>query len=238
MLTLLRHKRLLWPTVMTLAGVLLGLSLGMWQLQRRTWKAGLIQRIESRAKALPVTLDQAMQVWAETRDVEYLHVRLTGRFHHDKERFLQAVEKGVAGWNVITPLETERATIVLVNRGFVPDRLRRPELRAAGLIPGTVDVEGLVRLPPARKPAFVPDNDLVRNEWYWLDFSRLFGSMFGNTERPYAPFFVDAAPSHVAAPPAGGATRLELPNRHLEYAVTWFALAATLLAVFVVYARA
>ena len=97
MLTLLRHKRLLWPTVMTLAGVLLGLSLGMWQLQRRTWKAGLIQRIESRAKALPVTLDQAMQVWAETRDVEYLHVRLTGRFHHDKERFLQAVEKGVAG---------------------------------------------------------------------------------------------------------------------------------------------
>ena len=43
-------------------------------------------------------------------------------------------KKGVAGWNVITPLETERATIELVNRGFVPERLRRPELRLSCLL--------------------------------------------------------------------------------------------------------
>ena len=29
--------------------------------------------------------------------------------------------------------------------------------------------------------------------------------------------------------PKGGVTRLELPNRHLEYALTWYGLAAALL---------
>ena len=45
----------------------------------------------------------------------------------------------------------------------------------------------------------------------------------------------------VLTPPAGGqplplAGKIELPNRQLEYALTWFSLAATLFAVFVIFA--
>jgi surfeit locus 1 family protein len=52
------------------------------------------------------------------------------------------------------------------------------------------------------------------------------------------PFYVDAA----AVPnpggwPKGGVTRLRLPNDHLQYAITWYALAAALLVIYVVYHR-
>ena len=53
------------------------------------------------------------------------------------------------------------------------------------------------------------------------------------------PFFVDAdaEPANPGGFPRGGATRLVLPNRHLEYALTWYGLALTLIGVFTAFAR-
>jgi surfeit locus 1 family protein len=52
------------------------------------------------------------------------------------------------------------------------------------------------------------------------------------------PFIVDAEldPGLPGGFPKGGVTRLELPNRHLEYALTWYGLAAALVAVFAAFA--
>ena len=54
------------------------------------------------------------------------------------------------------------------------------------------------------------------------------------------PVFVDAEarPANPGGWPRGGTTVLKLPNRHLEYAVTWFGLAATLIGVFGAFAVA
>ena len=61
---------------------------------------------------------------------------------------------------------------------------------------------------------------------------------FVNCLARVAPFTVDAdAGPPGAPPPNGGATVLAIPNNHLSYALTWFGLAATLAAVFAVYAR-
>jgi surfeit locus 1 family protein len=52
------------------------------------------------------------------------------------------------------------------------------------------------------------------------------------------PFFVDAdaEPANPGGFPKGGVTRLTLPNRHLEYALTWYGLALTLVGVYAVFA--
>ncbi|MEZ5774528.1 MAG: SURF1 family protein [Hyphomicrobiaceae bacterium] len=242
----MRSKSILWPTIAMLAGLSVLIGLGTWQLQRRDWKLELISRIEARVHADPVPLEQALAAWRRDGDVEYLHVRLEGTFLNDHEIYLQAVENGVAGWNVYVPFATGFRHVifapktVMVNRGFVPDELRDPAKRREGLIEGPVSITGLVRLPPAERGAFVPENDVAANAWYWRDMKAMIAAgPARNRERaPYLPFFVDLDRLPVPGGwPRGGATRLELPNRHLEYALTWYGLALALVGVYAVFIR-
>jgi surfeit locus 1 family protein len=55
----------------------------------------------------------------------------------------------------------------------------------------------------------------------------------------YAPFSLDAdaLPPNPGGWPKGGTTEINLPNNHLQYVVTWYGLALTLIAVFAVFAR-
>jgi surfeit locus 1 family protein len=94
-----------------------------------------------------------------------------------------------------------------------------------------------------RKPGvrgwFEPDADQARNVWYWRDLQGMTALLGSAEDRARVlPFFVDATaePANPGGWPKGGVTRLDIPNRHLEYALTWFGLAATLLAVFAAFA--
>jgi surfeit locus 1 family protein len=62
-------------------------------------------------------------------------------------------------------------------------------------------------------------------------------SVFGPRAIAALPFVVEAdvQPAPPGGLPRGGVTRLSLPNRHLEYALTWYGLAATLLGVYSVF---
>ena len=52
------------------------------------------------------------------------------------------------------------------------------------------------------------------------------------------PFYIDAGTApNPGGWPKGGVTRLLLPNDHLQYAITWYALAAALVVIYVVYHR-
>jgi surfeit locus 1 family protein len=75
---------------------------------------------------------------------------------------------------------------------------------------------------------FVPDNDVTRNVWYWRDLDAMAAAALGPEAARAHQFMVDAEamPAPPGGWPKGGATRLEQPNRHLEYALTWYGLAA------------
>jgi surfeit locus 1 family protein len=241
MLARYRSAGLVGPFLMTLVGLAILLSLGAWQLQRKAWKEDLVTKLDARAAAPAVSLNEAVQRFRAGEDIEYLRVTVGGRYRHDLERYYYAPdpEQG-SGVNVYTPMETAGdGAVVFVNRGFVPDALKDRSKRADGLVAGAVEVTGLVRNVGARQ-RFVPENDVKANLWYWRDLSAMLASAFGNAERPHIPFFVDAEAS--SSPPGylpkGGATLAKLTNRHLEYAITWFGLAATLASIFVIFARA
>jgi surfeit locus 1 family protein len=238
MLSRLRHAGLIWPTAFGAVALAVLLGLGTWQLQRKQWKEGLIAKIAQRVKAPPIRLAADGQLAATpSGDLEYLHVGIEGRFHHDRERYLYAPAKSGLGWHVYTPLELQPdGRIVWVNRGFVPDERRDPATRRQGHPPGKVEVTGIVRVPHGRT-AFTPDNDVARNLWYWPDVAAMHGSAFGGATPPVLPFWVDAdAAADPAGLPRGGVTRLDLPNRHLEYALTWYGLALTLIGVYTAFA--
>ena len=178
-----------------------------------------------------------MQTRRDGGDIEYMHVTATGRFLHDKERYLYAPAPSGLAWHVYTPLEIGPGLVVWINRGMVPDASKAPASRAAGQVEGATEVRGVVRLAPVRT-FFAPDNDVEGNLWYWPDIPAMTASAFPNGSAKALPIFVeaDADPAPPGGLPRGGVTRIALPNRHLEYALTWYGLAATLLGVYSAFA--
>jgi surfeit locus 1 family protein len=240
MLQRLHKAGLIWPTLAALVGLAVLIGLGTWQMERKRWKEDLIAKIAARVHADPVPIPTEGR--SAGKDLEYLRVATRGRFRHDKERYLYAPTSGGLGWHVYTPLELDPQRIVWINRGWVPDARKAPEARAEGQVLGDVEVRGLVRLQ-MRPGWFAAQNDPARNLWYWPDIAAMTASTFpdgqqkaaGGPPRPdWLPLVIeaDAKPEPPGGLPRGGVTRLELPNRHLEYALTWYGLAATLAGVY------
>jgi len=233
----MRSRGLLLFTAFSAASLALLIGLGVWQLQRLEWKQGLIAQIEARAHAEPVTLKETVTRARAGEDVGYLRVRVEGRFDNSKERHLYAVSDGTLGWHVITPLKTPEGEVVLVDRGFVPDALKEPSSRAQGEINNEVAVTGLARAPN-NQGRFIPDNEPAENRWFWRDLDAMSRSMFPAGAPDIAPFILEAERSDIPGGwPLGGQTRLDLPNNHLQYALTWFLLALCLVVIYVIYVR-
>ncbi len=216
----------------TLIGLAILLALGTWQVQRLAWKDALISSIESRMAAAPDTLDAVEQRFTETGDVDYYPVTLTGTFQNQSEQYFLSTFGGQSGWNVYAPLQLADGRFLMFNRGFVPYDLRDPAKRPGSQLSGAVNLTGLARNPLAGKPSSItPENDPKSNIWYWKDLS---GMAVNAAIAPdnLLPFFVDAWPTSKAGTlPIAGTTLVILPNNHLQYAMTWYGLAAALIGV-------
>ena len=210
-----------------LVGTLLFSALGVWQVERRSWKLALVERVNARINAVPAPPPPRGE-WASLRpeEIEYRRVRVRGTFLHDRETLVDALtERGPGRW-VVTPLQTGEG-ILLVNRGFVPPERRAPATRAAGLVEGPVTVTGLLRLsePNGR---FLRPNQPAQDRW----FSRDVAAIAARRGVPgVAPFFIDAdAAPNPGGLPHGGLTVVQFRNTHLIYALTWFGLASLCIA--------
>jgi surfeit locus 1 family protein len=225
------------PTILTVAalGVLIGL--GTWQLQRKAWKDGLLAQIAERMAAPAIPFAEALARARKGEDLEYTRVAVPGRWMQPREWHLWVPTSSGPGWHVYAPLVTAAGPIVIINRGFVPDARREPQSRPEPAPEGDVAVVGLLRKPEV-KGTFTPDNAPDRNMWYWRDLAGMAQSLPSDGRAEVAPFFLDAERSAAASPlaPQGGATLLNIPNNHLQYAVTWYGLAATLVGVYAAFA--
>lgn len=218
--------------ILVLIALAILLSLGTWQLQRLHWKQGLLADIAARQAAAPVPLADIEALAASGGDIEYRKVTATGRYINNKERHFFATWRGQTGFYVYTPLELADGRILFVNRGFVPYENKEPEMRVQGQLTDQQTVTGLARAKLAGKPSWlVPDNDVGKNIFYWKDLDVMADSV-GLEKARVIPFFVDAdSTPNPAGLPIGGVTQVDLPNDHLQYALTWYGLAAVLVAV-------
>ena len=214
--------------------VLILIALGVWQVQRLHWKEGLIAQRDAAVAAPPIAPPQSFDA---ARSLEFHHIVAEGVFRNDKELYLAASsDSGEAGYQVVTPLVMSDGRTMFVNRGFVPSELKDPSKRAAGELTGTQRVVGLLRLPSQTKPSFfLPDNRPDLNLWFWVDLPEM--AKTAGVADP-VPFYVDADKTpNPGGWPKGGITRLDLPNDHLQYAITWFSLAVALIVIYVLYHR-
>ncbi len=202
-------------------------ALGLWQLDRRTWKHALVERVAQRVHAAPVPAPGRTE-WPQVRAAthEYRRVVLRGNFDHGRETLVQAVtELGAGAW-VLTPLRRDDGSVVLVNRGFVPPQRRDPAQRAAGQVPGPVMVTGLLRVSEPGG-GFLRRNAPADDRWFSRDVEAISAARDLTVAAPY---FVDADATLDADAPVGGLTVVAFADNHLVYALTWFALAAGVVA--------
>lgn len=235
MLTQNRFFRpLLWPTVLTLVSLGILIALGSWQIERLNWKLDLIAMIEHRM-AEPAADVPAESGWPELdlKALEYHHLRLAGSFINDKELYyFTQNDKGEAGYDIVTPLQLENGSVVLVDRGFVPLEMKDPATRVAGQINGPTTLTGVARAPQARG-MFSAVDDVANNIWFTRDPKAMAAAL--KLDR-VAPFYVDAdATPNAGGFPIGGRTQVTIRNEHLQYALTWFGLAAVLFAIYLSY---
>lgn len=214
------------------------LALGTWQVQRLAWKEQLLSDIAERRGAAPVSINAIEAILGQGGDVEYRPVTVTGTFANNRERHFFATWHGRTGYYVYTPLALADGRFVFVNRGFVPFENKEPEMRKQGQLTGQQTVTGLARMQLDGKPSsIVPDNDLTKNIFYWKDLGTM-ASTVGIPAQRLVPFFIDADDTpNPKGMPIGGVTQFDLPNNHLQYAVTWYGLALALLAVGFAYVR-
>lgn len=210
------------------------IGLGVWQIERKAWKEGLIAAVTARVEAPPEALP-ASGVWPAldgTND-EYRRVTFSAEFDHKDEALVFAAATGFRpdvdnagpGYWVFTPARLADGSIVMVNRGFAPDGKQDPKSRLAGQVSGPVEITGAMRWPDARH-WFTPADDPAHNLWFTRDPAAIAAA---KGLGPVAPFYVEQeTPTPPGGLPQPGKLIVSLPDNHLQYALTWFGLAAVL----------
>jgi surfeit locus 1 family protein len=212
--------------IAAILGTALLVGLGIWQLQRLAWKEALIAERDAKLNSAPVTLDQALKEFDADHPVEFLKVEADGTFEHNAEALVLTSAGGVPGFEVVTPLQSKDGIIVLVDRGFVPEPLKNPGKRPQSQPQGEVKVIGILRRHVGGRGPFSPDNDPGANIWYWWDIPAMLAYARIRPDARVAPFVLHVPPGEAGNTlPAPVAVDATLTNNHLQYAITWFALA-------------
>jgi surfeit locus 1 family protein len=233
---------LLLPALLAFV-VLIGL--GTWQVERKAWKEALIAALTERLATPPESLP-APATWQnlDPSSDEYRRVKFTALFDHAAEALVygaaSAFRPDVSGpgdW-VFTPARLAGGGIVMIDRGFVPESRQDPKSRADGQISGPVEIVGAMRWPEPRH-WFTPADDPAHNLWFSRD-PQAIAAAKGLADKglgTVAPFYIEQqAPVPPGGLPRPGKIVVNLPNNHLQYAITWYGLALALAGVFIAWA--
>lgn len=210
------------------------IALGFWQLDRADQKQVLADQYHARDGREAVDLKELMA--GEAGDINWYRVRLEGTYLDNRVVLLDnQVSGGQAGYYVYSPFEIPGLRPrVLVNRGWVPAGEYRSNIPAIENPSGKVVLQGKVKLPPGTGILLSADimeevsAGVIRTQT--IDLEKI-GEMMGIN---FAPFIVRLEPGSATGFhrdwPEPGFGR----ERHLGYAYQWFAMAATVVIIFVV----
>jgi surfeit locus 1 family protein len=207
-----------------IAGVVVMIGFGLWQLDRLADRQDFNAQVEARIDLPDRELVEVLPVGAEIDpdEVEWRTVIATGRYVADEQVLvINRSQNGRAGDNVALPLVLDDGRTLIVNRGFVPLGMEIPEPPV-----GEVAIRGVIRPSQERRVGQLSDPaEGVLTEVQRLDIERLAPQMTGAV----LPVYVDLVESNPPEPPGvpEAVVRPDLTDGpHLSYAVQWFIFAS------------
>ena len=213
------------------------IGLGTWQLQRKAWKEDLIATLTRRFAAAPVELPPPSQWTALRQDRdEFTRVKFRADYRAGKEALVWATGSGLRddvkgpGVFVFTPAQLGSGETVVINRGYVANPTPTGATARPAPAEGPVEITGILRWPEPKGWELTVPYDRGAQLWFVRD-QRAMAQEYGWQQ--VAPFYIER---EAQQPPDGlpppGPLKPNLPNNHLQYAVTWYGLALVLLGVF------
>ena len=203
-------RRTIFILIIGLAGIAVLLSLGVWQVQRLTWKQGILAEIDAKISGAPIALPAAPNVTTH----KYQPVEISGRFVENRIRVLVSQKLIGAGYRIIQPFQT-KDRVILIDRGFVKidqiEDLRNDQATVLGNLHWPDEVDD-----------YTPEPDMKRDIWFARDVTALADTL--NTD-PILVIAREITPDSEKVSPIPISSS-GIPNDHLQYAITWFALAA------------
>ena len=216
----------LLATLMMLCGVAILCTLGMWQLDRLTWKEGLLANIEAQS----VKTSRIFTTADLTPENEFQTGTINGTFLNDKTiKIVPRTYDGKSGAHIITPFKIGtdiEERIVLVNRGWISAEAGELSLET----PRTITA--MIRKPP-RPNMFTPHNDTTSDEWYRVSYDDIkTAHRFDNIALTMLYETCTDTP-RAATTPNPCALTLNINNNHLQYAFFWFAMGLILIVIYI-----
>ena len=203
--------------------ITLFISLGTWQLVRLDWKKNLIREIEEGLNAKPI-----LYSYGTIKD--YQRVILEGNFEYSKQIYLYSLnEKSEPGFDVLTPFILKDGNNILINRGWI-----KKDLKNKDFINNFKDTQvmGVVR-EKFKKNIFKPKNELNNNVWFTINFDEI----EKYTGKKFNKFVVFLDRKDTGLVPSPRNITSDLPNNHLKYALTWYAIAISILLYFLYFKK-
>ncbi len=228
--SVIKFKPKLIPTLFTIPALILLLTLSFWQFQRLSWKNQLIEEITEQSKLEPVLLTKDIDLSKMT----YRKVIVRGEFLHDKEIHMYGGSrqfKGDPGYYILTPMLSIDGQVILINRGWVHEKLKNQASRPNTLLKGEVEVVGNI-MPAEQKTLYIHDNQIIRNLWFYINLDEIRDFI----KMPIGDFYI-LAKDNPNTSPRGRDLEPSLRNHHLGYALTWLFSALALIFIYINYHR-
>jgi surfeit locus 1 family protein len=219
-----RGRRLALPAASTLLMLAVLCALGVWQVRRLQWKTALLARIDAAEQSPGVPLPATPTAFQKVRVTGHLQPSV-GRYAVD----VRDTPKGpLIGSQVAAILDRGDGPPVVTLLGWLPDEDRYTP-------PATeTTIAGYIR-PPVRPGWFTPKDDVPGRHFYTLDPAVIGAALGAGRVAPFT--LVRMGPGAGPGQPIPDTAMPRPPNDHLQYAITWFGLAAVLLVIFGAYAR-
>jgi cytochrome oxidase assembly protein ShyY1 len=228
-----KSRRGLGLAAFTVVMVAILTSLGVWQLQRRAEKHALIailsERLAEQPSGLPSQADWA--ALSSAKD-EFRRVSFSATYESRPDAMIYTFGSGVRpdtglGTWAFLPAQLPSGGTVIVNTGFVPNTMQdrgQQDRAVSPLVTGQpVAMTGYLRFPE-KAGLLTPSPSRDKRLWFSRDTGAI-AQALGWTN--VAPFYIDLeAPVPASGVPKPGPLDVHLKDDHLQYAITWFGLAA------------
>ena len=204
------NKKWVFFVFIAIPGLLVLLSLGVWQTKRLAWKESLLENINYNLSSEPAFLPNSVK----KSEHNYKMVKVKGALEPRSIFILTPVKGSGAGFRVISPFKLVDGGKILIDRGVIKEK-DKSLLKTSGqqsLVKGYLSW-------PNETDYFTPEPNFTRNIWFSRDLEKM--ANFLETQ----PILVVLTENRLDPSIRMQDPTNDIPNNHLQYAITWFMMA-------------